>query len=141
MKKATIVYWSSTGNTEAMAQLIYRGLAEIMEDVNLFSLDQLDLDCLKESELLILGCPSMGDEVLEEDEFQPFMDSIYNDLAGKKIGLFGSYGWGDGQWMRDWEASIKASEGELLLEPIIVNSYPEDEDELLDFGRKIGSIQ
>ncbi len=139
MSKVSIVYWSGTGNTEEMANLILQGVKELEGDTNLYSVDSIDLNAIENSETLVLGCPSMGDEVLEESEFQPFMDNIYDKLEGKNIALFGSYGWGDGEWMRSWEESIKNSKGKLLFDGLIVNYAPEDEEECIEYGRKIAS--
>lgn len=140
MSEISIIYWSGTGNTEEMANLINKGVKEIKEDVNIYSVENINIDEIENSKTLILGCPSMGDEVLEESEFQPFMDSIYEKLEGKNIALFGSYGWGDGEWMRNWEDSIRDSKGNLLLDGLIVNSSPEDEEECIEFGKKIASM-
>lgn len=141
MNDITIVYWTGTGNTEAMADLIVKGIKETRDKINIFKVDEVDLDIVNKSKTLVLGCPSMGAEVLEESSFQPFMDKIYNNLDKKNIALFGSYGWGDGEWMRNWEDSIESSEGELLFSGLIINEYPEDEEECIEFGRKIASIE
>ena len=118
MKKA-VIYWSGTGNTAAMASAIAAGMGEGTE---LYSVDQFTGD-IAEYDKIAFGCPAMGDEVLEEGEFDPFFSSIEGKLGGKKVALFGSYGWGDGQWMRDWEdrmrgagATISGGEGVICQE-------------------------
>ena len=104
MKKA-VIYWSGTGNTAAMASAIAAGMGEGTE---LYSVDQFTGD-IADYDKIAFGCSAMGDEVLEEAEFDPFFTSIEGKLGGKKVALFGSYGWGDGQWMRDWaERTTKA---------------------------------
>ena len=103
-----IVYWSGSGNTENMAQLISKGIKEGGKDAEVLSVDKVNVDELVKDEILVLGCPAMGDEVLEEGEFEPFIEEIANKVSGKKVNLFGSYGWGDGQWMRDWEERMKS---------------------------------
>ncbi len=121
--KTAVIYWSATGNTEAMAKAVAEGAGVKAVTVSDFSGD------LKEYETLALGCPAMGDEVLEESEFEPFFSSIEGGLSGKKVLLFGSYGWGDGQWMRDWEERTKAAGGELVGGAgYIVNDAPTDDD-------------
>ncbi|NRW86034.1 flavodoxin short chain [Clostridium beijerinckii] len=96
-----IVYWSGTGNTEKMAELIAKGIIESGKDVNTINVSDVNIDELLNEDILILGCSAMGDEVLEESEFEPFIEEISTKVSGKKVALFGSYGWGDGKWMRD----------------------------------------
>ena len=113
--KINIIFWSGTGNTEAMAEAIYNG-SNKSENSKLLTVDKATIDDVKEADVLFLGCPSMGVEELEESEMEPFMESISKDISGKKIVLFGSYGWGDGEWMQNWEQRIKdcGAEGRLL---------------------------
>lgn len=125
--RINIIYWSGTGNTELMAQSIYEGSSK-NENVRLISVDKANVDDVKEADILFLGCPSMGNEVLEETEMEPFMESISNDIKGKKIVLFGSYGWGDGEWMQDWEERIRKCGGELIEDSIISNEAPSSEE-------------
>ena len=130
-----IIFWSGTGNTEAMADFIRAGAEGAGASVTVKSVgdaDISDIDC----GVLCLGCPSMGDEVLEESEFEPFMESIEGNLSGKKVALFGSYGWGDGQWMRDWSERVENAGATLVCESLIVNEAPEG-DECKEFGAAI----
>lgn len=132
--KTAVIYWSATGNTEAMANAVAAGAGVEAVTVSNFSGD------IKEYAALALGCPAMGDEVLEESEFEPFFASIEGELSGKKVLLFGSYGWGDGQWMRDWEERTKAAGAELVGgEGCIVNDSPTDDDieKLKELGTQI----
>ncbi|PWJ51896.1 flavodoxin, short chain [Faecalicatena contorta] len=133
-----LIYWSGTGNTEAMANLIKEGAESAGATVNLKNVSDASIDDVN-CDVLVLGCPSMGDEVLEESEFEPFMISIEGSLSGKKLALFGSYGWGDGQWMRDWDERMKNAGAVLAVESLIVNDAPsgESEQECKDFGREI----
>ena len=122
-----IIFWSGTGNTEAMAGLIKEGAESAGAGVTLKSVSEAslaDVDC----DVLVLGCPSMGDEVLEEDEFEPFMSALEGSISGKKLALFGSYGWGDGQWMRDWDERVKAAGATLAIESLIVNEAPDGQE-------------
>ena len=101
--RMTVIYWSATGNTEAMAQAIAQGAKEAGADAALLSVDAASAEDALQADLLALGCPAMGAEELEEGEFAPFFESIEGSLAGKKLALFGSYDWGDGEWMRSWQ--------------------------------------
>jgi len=107
MNKIIIAYWSQTGNTELMANAIASGIIEAGREVDLLQISKVSILELKETNVFALGCPAMGDEVLEESEMEPFIAEIESFVVGKKIALFGSYGWGDGQWMRDWEERMK----------------------------------
>ncbi len=121
--KTAVIYWSGTGNTEAMANAVAEGAGVDAVSVSDFSGNIEDFDALA------FGCPAMGAEVLEEDEFEPFFTGIEGKLSGKKIFLFGSYGWGDGEWMRNWQERVKATGAELVGdEGYTVNEAPSDED-------------
>ena len=122
MKKA-VIYWSGTGNTAAMASAIAAGMGEGTE---LYSVDQFTGD-IAEYDKIAFGCPAMGDEVLEEGEFDPFFSSIEGKLGGKKVALFGSYGWGDGQWMLEWAERV-TGEGATVVngEGLICQETPDD---------------
>ena len=124
--KINIIFWSGTGNTESMAQAIFEG-SKKTGNSKLLTVDKATLDDVKEADILFLGCPSMGVEELEETEMEPFMESISNDISGKKVILFGSYGWGDGEWMQDWEQRIKNCGGLIIEESVICNESPEED--------------
>ena len=100
------------------------------------------LDIFDNEDVVILGCPAMGDEVLEEGEFEPFIEGISSKISGKKVALFGSYGWGDGQWMRDWQERMESLGCTLIDDGLIINYEPEDESpECINFGLKIAKVQ
>lgn len=125
MEKIAVIYWSGTGNTYSMANEIVAGLHENTDsEVDIFSVDSFKGDINNYSKIAF-GCPSMGDEVLEESEFDPFFENIENDLGNKKIALFGSFGWGDGKWMRDWEERVVSKGGKLYDEGLIINGSPD----------------
>ena len=128
MSKIAVVYWSSTGNTQAMADAVVEGAKEKGADVSVFEAASFSADQVSEFDAIAFGCPAMGDEVLEEDEFDPMFTSVEKVLSGKKIGLFGSYGWGDGQWMRDWEDRCREAKAELVMDGVIANDAPGDEE-------------
>ena len=116
--KAAVVYWSGTGNTAAMAELVLEGMKEAGADAEL----------IERNSAIAFGCPAMGSEQLEDSEFEPMFDSVKKNLAGKAVGLFGSYGWGDGEWMRNWEEDCKACGVTLAAESVLVNGAPEGAD-------------
>ncbi|MCR4761659.1 MAG: flavodoxin [Oscillospiraceae bacterium] len=121
--KTAVVYWSGTGNTEAMANAVAEGAGTDAVPVSDFSGN------VEEFDALALGCPAMGAEVLEEDVFEPFFTEIEGKLSGKKVFLFGSYGWGDGEWMRNWQERVAAAGAELVGdEGFTVNEAPSDDD-------------
>lgn len=136
-----IIFWSGSGNTETMANSILKGCQE-NHNAHLIEVDKATIDNVKEADILFLGCPSMGDEELEESVMEPFMESISSYIKDKKIILFGSYGWGDGQWMRDWEARIENSGGILAEESVLSNYDPSSEelDRLIYLGQKYSSL-
>ena len=127
MSKTAIIYWSGTGNTEAMANAIFDGAKEVNADTKLFSVDQITADEAKDYNNLILGCPAMGAEELEEGEFEPFFAELEGNLSGKNVALFGSYGWGDGEWMRNWEETCTSDGAVLATESVICNDAPDDD--------------
>ncbi len=128
MSKVSVVYWSQTGNTQSMAEAVGEGIQAAGGEAEVVSVDAASVDTLKDEAAFALGCPAMGAEVLEEMEMEPFVAEVEKIAAGKKIVLFGSYGWGDGQWMRDWEDRMKAAGAELVQgEGIICNDAPDDD--------------
>ena len=126
MKKTTVVYWSSTGNTEAMAQAVLEGMKEAGAEAVLLTPDAVDVGALAGMDAIAFGCPAMGSEVLEEMEFQPMFDACKRSLGGKRVALFGSYGWGDGEWMRTWESDCDSAGVNLVCESVICTETPDD---------------
>ncbi len=127
MKNMTIIYWSATGNTEMMANAVAEGAKNAGANVTVLSVDAASAEDALSADLLALGCPAMGSEVLEEGEFEPFFNGLEGSLSGKKIALFGSYDWGDGQWMRDWQDRVSAAGATLYNgEGLIINNTPDD---------------
>lgn len=127
MSKIAVVYWSGTGNTEAMAEEVANGAKAAGAEVESFTTDDFAADKMNDYDAVAFGCPAMGDEVLEEDEFEPMFDGCKDALKDKKIALFGSYGWGDGEWMRNWEESCKEAGAVLATESVICNDMPDDD--------------
>lgn len=126
--KIAVVYWSSTGNTEAMAQAVVEGAKHAGAEAELFTAAEFDGGKMDEFDAVAFGCPAMGAEELEDGEFAPMFETCESKLSGKKIALFGSYGWGDGQWMRDWVERAQSDGAQVLNgEGLICNEAP-DED-------------
>ena len=126
MSKVAVVYWSGTGNTESMAKAVEEGIKGAGSEAVLLTSGQFDAGKVSEFDAIAFGCPAMGDEVLEESEFDPMFTGIEVSLKDKKIALFGSYGWGDGQWMRDWEERCKKAGAVLAIESVTANNDPDD---------------
>lgn len=124
-----VVFWSGTGNTEDMANAVAEGARKAGAEVALIACSDFDESQVDQYDALIFGCPAMGDEVLEESEFDPMFTAVEGKLAGKKVALFGSYGWGDGEWMRSWEERCASKGITLAAESLIINETP-DEDGL-----------
>ena len=124
MEKMAVIYWSGTGNTEIMANAIAKGMQAAGAEVDVFSVGDFKGE-IKEYSKVAFGCPSMGDEVLEECEFEPFFEGVERYISGKKVALFGSYGWGDGLWMRNWQKRVNDCNANLFREGLILNSTPD----------------
>ena len=128
MSKIAIIYWTGTGNTLEMARAIEKGAKDAGATVEVFEVESFGgVDRLKEYDGLMFGCPAMGSEVLEEGEFQPMWDDVKGSLKGRKIVLFGSYGWGTGEWMDSWKADAEAEGAVLAADPVIANNAPDDD--------------
>lgn len=137
MKDIYVIYWSGTGNTEAMAQAVAAGIDKAGAHGVLTEVGSTSPEILKDCDVFALGCPAMGSEELEEGEMEPFVSELEGFVSGKKVGLFGSYDWGDGEWMRLWcermegaGASVVGGEG------VIANNAPDDDT--LEACRKLG---
>ena len=133
-----IVYYSASGNTEKMANLIAEGIAKAGKSAEVINVSNVNANIFDDEEVVILGCPAMGDEVLEENEFEPFVEEISSKISGKKVALFGSYGWGDGQWMRDWQERMESLGCTLIADGLIIQYEPEDNSsECIELGMTI----
>ena len=127
MSKTAVVYWSGTGNTAAMADAVVDGVKSAGGQPELFTADSFNSDMIDNYDFIAFGCPSMGCEQLEDTEFEPMFDSCKSKLKDKKIALFGSYGWGDGEWMQTWENDCKSFGADLVCDSVICNDAPDDE--------------
>lgn len=135
--KVAVVYWSGTGNTAAMADAVAEGAKGAGADVNECMCMDFDQGSVASYDALIFGCPAMGSEVLEEDDFGPMFEAILPKLAGKKVALFGSYGWGGGEWMTNWEAQCKGKGVALAADSVICENAPDGD--ALDKCKALGA--
>lgn len=136
-----IIYYSLSGNTKRMAELIAEGIKSNGKEAELIDFESVTSEEIINEEIIILGCPAQGAEQLEEGTVEPLVESLEGKIHGKKVALFGSYGWGDGEWMRNWEERMESYGAVLIGEGLIINDMPEAENEQLciDFGKKIAS--
>ncbi len=135
--KVAVIYWSGTGNTETMAKSVVEGAVAAGADAKLFACGEFDPSSTDTFDAFALGCPAMGSEELEDSEFAPLYNSIKEKLAGKKVALFGSYGWGGGEWMKSWEADCFDGKPVKATESVIAEESPNDE--VLENCKKMGA--
>lgn len=143
MDKIYVVFWTQSGNTQAMAQAVAEGITAAGKTPELVFVSEIPADALKDEAAFALGCPAMGAEVLEESEMEPFVMAVETFAKGKKIALFGSYGWGDGQWMRDWTDRMKQAGASVIGgEDAICNGAPDADAEaaLKELGKRLAAI-
>ena len=127
MKNVAVVYWSGTGNTEAMAEAVVKGAQSAGASAAAIAVADFDAANVGRYDAFAFGCPAMGSESLEDSEFEPAFDAVKASLAGKPVALFGSYGWGDGEWMRSWEENCADAGITLACESVICNEAPDDD--------------
>ena len=143
MSLISIVYWSQSGNTQEMARAIETGVKEAGKEGSLVEVGNASLEDLKAENIFALGCPAMGAEELEDAEMELFVAEVEKFAAGKKIALFGSFGWGDGQWMRDWVDRMKNAGAEIIGgEGLMCNEAPDDQAlaSCKESGKKMASL-
>ncbi|MBU5316235.1 flavodoxin [Clostridium bornimense] len=143
MSKIVIGFWSQTGNTETMANAIGEGVIAAGKEAEVLDISKIAAKDLKDVQVFALGCPAMGVEVLEESEMEPFVEEVEKISNGKTIALFGSYGWGDGQWMRDWEDRMTAAGAKVLNgEGLICQDMPDESvlEECKNLGKQLAAI-
>lgn len=137
--KILVVYWSQSGNTQSMADKVAEGASKAGASVNEVSVSDFDVSTIGEYDAYAFGCPASGAEQLEESEFQPFWDQVKSQLGSKKAGLFGSYGWGGGEWMQSWMADARENGVNLIEEGITANYAPDESvsKQLVELGRSL----
>ncbi len=142
MAAIKVIYWSQSGNTQAMANAVAEGIKEAGKEAEAVFVTEANINDIKDDIAVALGCPAMGAEVLEEADMEPFVTSFESIAAGKNVALFGSYGWGDGEWMRDWtERMIGAGANVLNGEGLICQEAPDDEmiEECKNLGKQLAN--
>lgn len=143
MDKIYVVYWSQSGNTQAMAEAVGQGVKEAGKEAEVVYVGDASVEMLQDAKVFAMGCPAMGAEVLEESEMEPFVAEVEALAGGKTVALFGSYGWGDGQWMRDWEERMSGA-GAIVLngEGLICHEAPDGEalEECSNLGKQMAGI-
>ncbi|MDD6857742.1 flavodoxin [Lachnospiraceae bacterium HCP1S3_C3] len=142
MAAIKVIYWSQSGNTQAMANAVAEGIKEAGKEAEAVFVTEANINDIKDDTAVALGCPAMGAEVLEEADMEPFVTSFESIAAGKNVALFGSYGWGDGEWMRDWtERMIGAGANVLNGEGLICQEAPDDEmiEECKNLGKQLAN--
>lgn len=143
MDKIYVVYWSQSGNTQAMAEAVGKGIVDAGKEAEVVYVGAASIDELKSAKCFALGCPAMGAEVLEESEMEPFVSEVEGFVSGKTIALFGSYGWGDGQWMRDWTDRMNGCGANVLNgEGVICQEAPDDAtiEECEALGKQLAAV-
>lgn len=126
MKQVPVIYWSGTGNTQMMAEAVAAAITEAGAEALLKEVTSTSADEAAQYEAIALGCPAMGCEVLEECDFEPFFTELEGKLGGKKVGLFGSYGWG-GDYMQAWQDRVNDAGAELVADGVLAMGTPDDE--------------
>ena len=127
MKNVAVVFWSGTGNTEAMAEAVAKGARTAGAAASVIPVGSFDASQVAKFDAFAFGCPAMGSEALEDSEFEPVFEDVKGSLAGKSVALFGSYGWGDGEWMRSWEENCAGAGISLACDSVICNDAPDDD--------------
>ncbi|MCC8189829.1 MAG: flavodoxin [Planctomycetes bacterium] len=142
MSKVFVTFWSGTGNTEKMAELITEGAKGAGAEVVCKNISGVTVEEALGYDVLVIGSPSMGAEVLEEGEIEPFVEGLADKVKGRKVAIFGSYGWGDGEWMRNWAERMRGYGANLLDDGLMVHETPEGEDEekCRQYGAKIAAF-
>lgn len=125
--KVAVVYWSGTGNTEAMAQAMVQGAESVGAETVIFTTDQFAASNVVNFDGVLFGCPAMGNEVLEEAEFEPMFAGLETELSGVPVGLFGSYGWGSGEWMEDWQTRCREDGANVYENGLIIQNTPDQD--------------
>ena len=143
MDKVYVVYWSQSGNTQAMAEAIGKGVTAAGKEAAVQFVSEVSVEDLKNVKGFALGCPAMGAEVLEEMEMEPFVSELEGFVNGKSIALFGSYGWGDGQWMRDWVDRMSDAGATIVNgEGLMCHEMPDEEglSDCENLGRQLAGM-
>ena len=141
MAKVAVVYWSGTGNTEKMAEAVAEGAKSAGADVDVMGPADFNADNAQSYDAIAFGCPAMGAEQLEEEVFEPMFNDVKGKIGGKKVAIFGSYGWGEGDWMKMWEDDCKAAGINLIDDGLMAHETPDADalDECSALGQELGA--
>lgn len=142
MKNVVVIYWSGSGNTQAMAEAVVAGAGAAGAEAKLLAVGSASKDDVLNAAGVALGCPAMGAEVLEESEMEPFIEALEGlDLTGKPLALFGSYDWGDGQWMRDWQERMEGKGLRIVAPGLTIQNTPEEAglEECRELGKQLAA--
>ena len=122
-----------------MVEDIGCGIKEAEKEVEILEVSNATDKDIIDAEVVVLGCPAMGVKELEDSEVIPFIDNNVALMQGKKMALFGSYGWGTGEWMDAWKEQMASLGANLVTEPLIVNEFTDGQDEAIcnGYGKKI----
>ena len=139
MSNIQVVFWSQSGNTEAMANAVADGIRKAGKEADVVFVSDASIDELKSAKVFALGCPAMGAEVLEEGEMEPFVSDLEMSVSGKTIGLFGSYGWGGGDWMGKWLNNCRGLSAKLVSGGVACCGEPDGDalTECVNLGRAL----
>lgn len=127
MSKVAVVYWTGTGNTETMANAVAEGAKDAGADVSVIFCSDFGADKVDDFDAIAFGCPAMGDEELEDSEFEPMFSDVEGKLGSKPIALFGSYSWAEGEWMQKWEERCREAGLNLAADSVIAFESPDDD--------------
>ena len=134
-----LIYWTETGNTASMAKYIAEGIIQGKKEVEIKEVSQANPQDLEEADLVILGCPAAGNEEIDDTEMLPFIEGAQEQFNGKKIALFGSYGWGGGEWMEIWREQMEGFGAVVVAEPLVINEFTsgQDEEVCIEYGKSL----
>lgn len=132
----SIIYYTETGNTEAMAEAIKDGAEESGKEVRLVVVDEATVADVEEASEVLLGCPAKGDEEIEDLTFRPYLESVMDLLKDRKVGIFGSYAWNDGDWIVNWKEEMEEN-GVEIVTSLKVYDYPDSDalEECKELGK------
>lgn len=142
MNKISLVYYSATGNTESMAKAIEEGIVEAGGKVTVYKASEMDKEAILSSDVIVMGSSATGSEVIDENHMLPFMEEAGDKFKGKKVYIFGSYGWGGGEYADNWKTQLEGFGAKIVEMPILANENPSDEElvQLKEIGKKLVTI-
>ena len=142
MNKISLVYYSATGNTEQMAKAIEEGIVEAGGKVTVYKASEMNKEDILSSDVIVMGSSATGAEVIDENDMLPFMEEAGDKFKGKKVYIFGSYGWGGGEYADNWKTQLEGFGAKIVAMPILANENPSDDElaQLKEIGKKLVTI-